>query len=59
MKPGEVTRNFYRDQGATLERNRIIGLLAEALGDMRPVDAHSIAIYDGLDFAIALIKGEK
>ena len=40
------------------ERNRIIELLENELGDMRPVEPHSVGVYDGLDHAIELIKGE-
>jgi hypothetical protein len=40
------------------ERERIVELLQDELGDMRPVGTHSIGVYDGLDHAIALIKGE-
>lgn len=36
----------------------IIKLLENALGDMRPIDKHSVGVYDGIEHAIALIKGE-
>ena len=41
------------------ERQRIIELLENELGDMRPVESHSIGVYDGLDHAIALIRGDE
>jgi hypothetical protein len=37
----------------------IIKLLENALGDMRPIDKHSVGVYDGIEHAIALITEQK
>lgn len=55
--PGEDTRNFYRNQGVQLERDRIITMLEATITNWRIADLHQQA--DLLDHAIALIKGEK
>jgi hypothetical protein len=42
--------------GRTYEQERIIQLLENELGDMRPVESHSVGVYDGVSHAIELIK---
>lgn len=52
MTPGEGIRNYYRNQGAELERERIIKLLKEYWTESNRT---WIPIHE----AIALIKGEQ
>jgi hypothetical protein len=42
--------------GRAYEQERIIRLLENELGDMRPVESHSVGVYDGLNHAVELIK---
>ena len=54
----ERVRDYYRNQGATKERERIIDLLKaeiERVSNPMLVDREYL---DGLEVAIALIKGE-
>jgi len=44
------------ERGKIIERERIIKLLENELGDMRPVESHSVGVYDGLNHAVELIK---
>jgi hypothetical protein len=45
-------------RGRNEERSRIVNLLEKEIGDMRPIESHSIGVYDGLNHAIELIKEE-
>lgn len=57
VSPGEVTRNFYRKQGATEERERIIQLfeeMVELLEAMRPESYKSVA--DKADLRIRTVN---
>lgn len=64
MKPGESVRNFYRNQGALAERERISKLLTENLefvlweGIFKKMDDGTSPAVDVQDI-IALIKDEK
>lgn len=60
----EVTRNFYRKQGAEAERARIIKLLETDKIEREPIcsnaDCEKCPAFErGFDRAIALIKGEQ
>ena len=54
-----MTDTQYTDgfrNGRAYEQERIIRLLENELGDMRPVESHSVGVYDGLNHAVELIK---
>lgn len=57
----ENTRNYYRNQGATQERERIIKLLEEhTINGKHGVTPHGNSHFweMGMKYAIALIKGD-
>jgi hypothetical protein len=54
--PGEDTRNYYRNQGIAMERERIIKLLEEEFNDTWPTGVAFVET--SLPNLIELIKGE-
>ena len=52
--PGEDTRNYYRNQGMKIERDRIIKLLE--IIRKRCDEAYEESSLDGLDLALDVVK---
>jgi len=55
--PGEDTRNYYRNQGVAMERERIIKLLEGYAKNIADDRIYGIEVIN-LQSAIELIKGE-